>query len=123
MQQLNLLKAALLLFISTISLSVFAQVPQNGVAQSQAPYYALTHARILVSPTETLENATILIKGTKIQKVGKRVSIPKNAVEIDCEGLTILPSFIELSSDIGVKKAVSGKTSGRPQIESSKSGS
>lgn len=123
MQQLNLLKAALLLFISTISLSVFAQVPQNGVAQSQAPYYALTHARILVSPTETLENATILIKGTKIQKVGKRVSIPKNAVEIDCEGLTILPSFIELSSDIGVKKAVSGKGSGRPQIESSKPGS
>ncbi len=123
MQQLNLLKAALLVFISTISLSLFAQIPQNGVSKSQAPYYALTNARIIVSPTETLENGTILIKGTTIEKVGKRISIPKNAVEIDCKGLTILPSFIELSSDIGVKKAVSGKRSGRPQLESSKSGS
>lgn len=121
-QQLNLLKAAFLLFISMISLSVFAQVPQNGVAQSQAPYYALTNARILVSPTETLENATILIKGTTIEKVGKRVSVPKNAVEIDCKGLTILPSFIELSTDIGATKAISGKRSANP-MESSKSGS
>lgn len=123
MRSLNPLKVALLLFISTITMSAFAQIPQNGVSQSHAPYYALTNARIVVSPTETLESATILIKGTIIEKVGKRVSIPKNAVEIDCEGLTILPSFIELSSDIGVKKAVSGKSNGRPQLESSKSGS
>lgn len=123
MQQLNLLKAALLLFISTIGVSVFAQIPQNGVLESQAPYYALTNARILVSPTETLENATILIKGTTIEKVGKRVSIPKNAVEIDCEGLTILPSFIDLSSDVGVVKATAGKSKTYPQIESSKPGS
>lgn len=123
MQQLNLLKTALFVLISTFSLSVFAQIPQNGVAQSQAPYYALTHATIFVSPTETIENATILIKGTTVEKVGKRISIPKNAVEIDCKGLTILPSFIELSSEVGVKKAVAGKRSGRPQLETSKPGS
>ena len=123
MQQLNVLKAALLLLILPFNAGLFAQTPQNGVIESQAPYYALTNARIFVSPTETLENATILVKGTTIEKVGKRVSIPKNAVEIDCKGLTILPSFIELSTDIGVQKAVASKSNGRPQLESRKSGS
>ncbi len=123
MQQLNLLKGTLFLFIFAISTYSFSQIPQNGVAQSKAPYYALTNARIFVSPTETLEDATILVKGTTIENVGKRVSIPKNAVEIDCKGLTILPSFIELSTDAGVKKAVAGKGGPRPQMESSKPGS
>lgn len=122
-RQLNLLRTVFLLFISTLSVTTFAQIPQNGVSQSQAPYYALTNATIYVSPTETLENATLLIKGTVIEKVGKRISIPKNAVEIDCDGLTIMPSFIDLSSDVGAKKAVKGKGTGRPQLESSKSGS
>lgn len=119
----NTFKAALLLFISSFSFSVSAQIPQNGVAQSQAPYYALTNARIVVSPTETIENGTILVKGTTIEKVGKRISIPKNAVEIDCEGLTILPSFIELSTEIGAAEAVSEKKGGGQQMESAKSGS
>jgi imidazolonepropionase-like amidohydrolase len=123
MQHFNSLKGTLLLFILMISGYSLSQIPHNGVAPSKAPYYALTNATIFVSPTETLDNATILIKGTTIEKVGKRVSLPKNAVEIDCKGLTILPSFIELSTDIGVKKAIAGKSNGRPQMESSKSGS
>lgn len=123
MQQFNLLKGALILFILVLSTNSFSQTPQNGVSLSKAPYYALTNARIFVSPTETLENATILVKGTTIEKVGKRISIPKNAVEIDCEGLTIMPSFIELSTDVGVQKAVAKKGNGRPQLESLKPGS
>lgn len=119
----NSFKAVLFLFIFSISLVGSAQTPQNGVAQSQAPYYALTNARIVVSPTETIENATILIKGTTIEKIGKRISIPKNAVEINCEGYTILPSFIELSSEIGLKKAATEKKGNGGAEESSKGGS
>lgn len=92
------------------------------MAPSNAPYYALTNATIVVSPTETIENATILIKGTTIEKVGKRITIPDNAVEIDCEGRTIIPSFIELSTDLGVSKPTSANNNGE-QGESSNAGS
>ncbi len=122
-RQLNLLQATILLIFCTFVMESIAQTPQNGVVTSRAPYYALKNARIYVSPTEVIENGTILLKGAIIEKVGKRISIPKNAVEIDCEGLTILPAFIDLSSDIGVSKAVPGKGNGRPQLESSKPGS
>lgn len=122
-QQLNLLKAAIILFFWIFAVNVTAQTPQNGVATSRAPYYALEHARIYVSPTEIIEDGTILIKGATIEKVGKRVNVPKNAVVIDCEGLTILPAFIDLSSDLGVTKAVPGNGGGYPQLETSKPGS
>lgn len=122
-RQLNLLRAVTLLIFGIFTAQSIAQTPQNGVATSRAPYYALEHARIYVSPTEIIENGTILIKGATIEKVGKRISIPKNAVVIDCEGLTILPAFIDLSSEIGVTKAVSKKTDYGPQLESLKSGS
>lgn len=114
--------AAMMFLFSLCSLGVFGQTPQNGLAPSNAPYYALTNATILVSPTETIEGGTLLIKGTSIEKVGKRFNIPDNAVIIDCEGLTIVPSFIELSTNLGVVKPVSASGNGEGE-GSSKAGS
>ena len=76
-----------------------------------------------MSPDKSIEDGTLLIKGAEIVEVGKNVSIPSNAIIIDCEGMTILPSFIELNSSIGLPKATTSATwNPRPQIESSKEG-
>lgn len=95
--------------------------PKNGAAPSVAVCYALKNATIVVSPTQTIEKGTLLIKGDKILAVGKTVNIPKEAVVIDCEGKTILPSFIETNSNIGLP-APTGTHSYFPQLETSKKG-
>lgn len=105
-----------------LSTAAIGQVPQNGVLQSKAPFYALTDATIMISPGVTITNGTILIKGNEIIKVGKRISIPAGAVVLDCKGKTIVPSFIELSSSVGVPVAKSLKTGRSPQLESMKNG-
>jgi imidazolonepropionase-like amidohydrolase len=76
--------------------------PQNGVAESKAQFIAFTNSTIYISPTEKIENGTLLVKNDKIQDVGKRVKIPSNAVIVDCSGKVILPAFIELYTNIGI---------------------
>ena len=76
--------------------------PQNGVAESKAQFIAFTNATIYVSPSEKIENATLLIKDDKIQDVGKKVKIPSNAVIIDCSDKVILPAFVELYTNVGM---------------------
>lgn len=96
--------------------------PGNGVEPSSATLYALTNATIMVSPTETIKKGTLLVKGERIIAVGSRVTIPKHALEIDCNGKTIVSAFIELSSSVGVPAAKSSKTGRRPQLNSMKKG-
>jgi imidazolonepropionase-like amidohydrolase len=70
-----------------------------------------------------LTNGSLLLSGDKIVEVGKKVTIPENAIVYDLTGLTILPSFIELNSSIGIPKAeTNGGWSPRPQLESKKQG-
>jgi len=96
--------------------------PQNGVIESEAAYYALKNATIYVSPSQKLSNATILIKDNKIVKVGILLTTPKDAVIIDCKNKTILPSFIELYSNVGQPTLKAESRSNRPQYETSKQG-
>jgi imidazolonepropionase-like amidohydrolase len=105
-----------------IASNSFSQlVPSNGVADSKVVYYALQHVNVYVSSTELVENATVLIKGDKIEKIGKLINLPNGCVEIDMEGQTIIPSFIELYANIALPKPTSSGGF-RPQIESAKQG-
>jgi imidazolonepropionase-like amidohydrolase len=107
-----------------VSYYVSAQpLPYNGVKQSNPRYIALTNATILVAPGKTLTHATLVIEGDKILEVGVLALIPKEAVVIDCKGKTILPSFIELCSSIGLPKPTDKSFSFYPQLETSKQGS
>ncbi len=75
------------------------------------------------SDGRVMENATLILNGAKISMVGKNVKLPENAIVYDFTGRTILPSFIELNSSIGIPKSESqGVWSPRPQIESKKQG-
>lgn len=96
--------------------------PLNGVKESKPIYYALKNATIYISPDKVIKNGTLLIKGDKIEKYGALVSIPKDAVEIDCSGKVILPSFIELNTDIGLPKLENKSRGEQPQIDSEKNG-
>lgn len=98
-------------------------VPRNGVVASAPAYYALKNATIYVSPTKKIINGTLLIKGDKILKVGPFVSVPNEAVTIDCSNKIILPAFIELNSDVGMPKLKRSSSRSRtPQLESTKKG-
>ncbi|MDG1147048.1 MAG: amidohydrolase family protein [Crocinitomicaceae bacterium] len=117
------MKLSLLFAFLCCSISLFGQLkPQNGVIESEADFYALKHATIYVSPTKKLSNATILIKNNTIVKVGVLLKVPKNAVVIDCENKVILPSFIELYTNVGLPKVKAETWSSRPQYETSKEG-
>ncbi len=87
--------------------SLFSQdyFPKNdGVKAENNNYTALTHARIYVSPTQVIEDGTLLIRNGKVVSVGKTVSVPPNTVQIDLKGKYIYPSFIDVYSSFGVEQ-------------------
>lgn len=100
------LKLLLLTFLWCGGL-VFGQdyFPKNdGVKSKNNNYTALTNAKIFVTPTEIIENATLLIQNGKVVQVGKNITIPKNAVTLDLSEKFIYPSFIDIYSDFGIEK-------------------
>ncbi|WP_246457735.1 amidohydrolase family protein [Winogradskyella echinorum] len=118
-----MIKVHLRLLIFMCSFSLFAQdyFPSNtGVIANNSNYTAFTNATIHVSPTEVIDNATLLIKDGKVVSVGKSVNIPKNTTTVDLSGKTIYPSFIDMYTDFGVQKPKRGGSG--PQYGASRSG-
>ena len=76
--------------------------PENGVADPRHGHYAFTNATIVKDATTTFTNATLVIKDGKIIAVGTGVKVPAGAVEVDCKGKYIYPSFIDLYADYGI---------------------
>ncbi len=85
--------------------------PINGTADERTGTYAFTNATIIKDAETTLQNATLVIKQGKI--VGINVTVPKEAVVVDCKGKFIYPSFIDLYSDYGVAPQATATLGGR----------
>ncbi len=96
--------------------------PLNGVERSKPTKYALKNARIVVSPEKTIPFGTLLVEGDRIMDVGMIEFIPEDAVVIDCEGLTIYPSFIETWSNTNMPIPFAKDLGPYPQLESAKPG-
>ena len=111
----------ILFLVFTINVGAQQIEPQNGVFQSNTNLYAITNVTIHKSASDKVEKGSILFQNGIILKVGK-ISIPKNAIQIDMKGYTIYPSFIDPYSSLGVKKRVSKKTNPYPQLNSLKAG-
>lgn len=75
--------------------------PVNGVADERSGHYAFTNATIVKDAATTIQNATLVIKDGKIVAVGANIKVPQGAVEVDCKGKYIYPSFIDIYSDYG----------------------
>ncbi len=102
-----MIKKYLGIFTFLCSLSIYAQdyFPKNdGVVATNTNYTAITNAKIHITPSEVIENGTLLIKDGKILASGSTISIPKNSNVIDIKGKSIYPSFIDIYSDFGVEK-------------------
>ena len=79
-----------------------ATFPENGVADPRHGHYAFTNATIVKEGATTLNNATLVIKDGKIISVGTGLKVPAGAVEVDCKGKYIYPSFIDVYADYGI---------------------
>ena len=104
----------------------FAQeyIPKNdGVKTNTSNYTAFTNAKIYITPTQIVDNGTLLIKDGKVVASGNNVSVPKNTVTVDVSGKTIYPSFIETYSDFGMKPVENASSNRRsPQYDASRDG-
>ena len=97
-------KLCITILMGCIGLSLFAQptFPVNGVADQRETMYAFKNATIVQDAQHVLNNATLLIRQDKIVAVGTNLTIPADAIVVDCSGKFIYPSFIDLYADYGV---------------------
>lgn len=105
----------------------YAQVtfPRNGVYDDREGYYAFTNAIIHQSSTQSIENATLVIKEGRIEAIGAGIPIPKTAILVDLKGKHIYPSLIDIYSSYGIpeaKKKETDRERGEQQMVSDKEG-
>jgi len=119
------MKQSVFLLCCLLSFGLFAQdyFPENkGVKTRTSNYTAVKSAIIHVSPSQTVNNGTLLFKDGKVVEVGKNVKLPENTVIIDAKGKHIYPSFIEIYSDFGIKDIASAPRSSQPQYDPNRKG-
>ncbi|MCW3074909.1 MAG: amidohydrolase [Flaviaesturariibacter sp.] len=75
--------------------------PENGIADPRHGHYAFTNATIVKDASTTLSNATMVIKDGKIISVTAGGKVPAGAVEINCTGKYLYPSFVDIYADYG----------------------
>ena len=116
-------KKTLIYLICFYSLQITAQInPQNGTITSNPEFIALKNVSVYIRPGLKIEKGSVLISNGKIIDIGKKITIPKNTIEYDLEGKTIVPAFIELYTNIGMPKSSEQNYSPRPQLETRKKG-
>jgi imidazolonepropionase-like amidohydrolase len=113
----------LVFMLFTLFVSAQKHFPKNdGVKNENSNYVAFTNASIYVTPSDIIQNATLLIKDGKVMASGTSVDLPKNTVIYDLTGKTIYPSFIEIYSDFGMEKPKKAERSNAPQYDASREG-
>lgn len=95
------------LFAVLAAMTAFSQptFPENGVADPRHGHFAFTHATLVKDAGTTLTDATLIIKDGRIVAAGTGLAVPAGAVEVDCKGKFIYPSFIDIYTDYGTTPA------------------
>jgi len=100
--------------------------PINGVRDIRSGLYAFTNATIIQNENTKIEKGVLIIKMGKIVAVGANLTVPAEAIVVDCAGKFIYPSFIDPLSDYGVatpRRTMGGYNFGAPgQFISNKPG-
>ncbi|SMG12403.1 Imidazolonepropionase [Marivirga sericea] len=114
------------LLLACLSLWFFSSHAQdtftvNGVKDERPGLHAFINATLHVDYQTTIENAVLVIQKGEVVASGKGVKVPKGAIVHNLDGKHIYPSFIELSSNIGIPKADRNGSSG-PQLGPVKDG-
>ena len=98
-----MIKRIIIAGIFSFSLSLLAQdyIPKNnGVKTNTSNYTVFTNAKIYVTPSQIIENGTLIIKDGKVVSSGTNISVPKNSVTVDVSGKSIYPSFIDIYTSL-----------------------
>ena len=109
------LLSVLLLFSITVVNAQQNTFPVNGSFDVRPGMFAFTNASIVVSGSQTLKNATMLVKGQKIEAIGSGLAVPKGYVVTDLKGKFIYPSLIDAFTSYGLA-AVPSTSRGRQSI-------
>ena len=88
-----------ILYLVVISPMFLAASVRAGDA---GPAVAIRAGRILTVATGTIENGVILVRGGKIEDVGKDLQVPGDAQVIDATGKTVVPGFIDAHCHLGL---------------------
>jgi imidazolonepropionase-like amidohydrolase len=97
-------KLLLMIIGGCVFASLHAQptFPVNGVGDPRSACYAFTHATIVRDGQTVLSDATLVIREDKVVSLGSNVTVPADAVVIDCKSKYIYPSFIDVYADYGI---------------------
>ena len=88
--------------------------PNNESVQNKNNNFtAFTNAKIYVTPTQIIENGTLLIQNGKVINVGNNITLPKNCTTINVQGKSIYPSFIDIYTNFGIDKPKNTGTGGQ----------
>lgn len=77
--------------------------PIVGLRENPIPGFAFVNADVVVSPSKTISDATVLVQGASITSVGQQQAIPAGYQVIDCAGKRIYPGLIDAWSEIDAK--------------------
>ncbi|HQW83006.1 MAG TPA: amidohydrolase family protein [Ferruginibacter sp.] len=102
MQKIKFLLVMLLTATHIQIINAQATFPVNDVANPKVACYAFINATIFKDGQTTLQNATLVIRQGKIVSAGNNITVPKDAVVIDCRGKYIYPAFIDIYSNYGI---------------------
>jgi imidazolonepropionase-like amidohydrolase len=74
--------------------------PLEGLRDATPRVHALVGARVVLSPTESIENGTVVIRDGVIESVGPGSGAPADARVWDVRGRTVYAGFIESESSL-----------------------
>jgi imidazolonepropionase-like amidohydrolase/Tol biopolymer transport system component len=88
---------------TNISFSTKSDVPTGAVAFVGARIILASDraGRPLLDTPDVIENGTLVVEGNRITAVGRNVTIPSGAKQIDARGKTIMPGIIDAHAHVG----------------------
>lgn len=100
-------KTLFIFFLLFTLLNVYSQdyFPNSESIQNKNNNYtAYTNVILYITPTQRIENGSLIVQNGKIISSGNNISLPKNCIVVDLKGKTIYPSFIDLFTHFGIEK-------------------
>jgi imidazolonepropionase-like amidohydrolase len=93
---------------------------QNEVTTPRS--YALTNARIVVSPGTVIEQGTIVVREGRITAVGANAQVPAGVIRLDLGGATVYAGLIDAANGAGLPTIAAGGRGGGGGGEAASSG-
>ena len=91
-----------LLYVVFVFCGLCQTAPVIGLHENTPRVVAFSNAHIVTASGSILKEATLVVRDSHIEAVGKDVDIPPDAVVCDCTGKTIYPGLIDLYSHYGI---------------------